>query len=86
MALQRVLDLFGVDLLAAAVDARRAAAQQVDRAVLLDGGQVAGERPALVLHLDERVGRLLGIVVVADGDAARLGEPAHRAGAGLHAT
>ena len=48
---QRELDLFGVDLLAAGVDARRAAAEQADRAVGLDasrsrrGSSSAGRRP-----------------------------------------
>src|SRR5207237_9406073 len=56
-----------------------------DRAVLLDRCQVAWERPALALGLDERAGCLLGVVVVADGDAAGLGDAADRAGAGLHA-
>ncbi len=41
---ERELDLLGVHLLAAGVDARRAAAQEPDRAVGFDGGVVAGDR------------------------------------------
>ena len=84
MGLQRVLDLFGIDLLAPAVDARRATAQEIDRAVLLDGGQVAGERPSPALGLDERPRRLLGVVVVADRDAPGLGQAPDLARSGLH--
>ena len=42
VGLQRLLDLFRIDLLAAGIDAVAAAAQEVDRAVGVHGGVVAG--------------------------------------------
>ena len=54
VALQHGLDLLGVHLLAAGVDAQRAAPEQVDGAVGVDGRHVAGQRPALAVDLDER--------------------------------
>ena len=49
VAQQDGLDLLGVDLLAAGVDADRAAAEHGDRAVVLAAGEVAGDRPALAV-------------------------------------
>ena len=49
VGLQRRLDLLGVDLLAARVDALRAAAEQRHRAVELEAGEVAGHRVALAV-------------------------------------
>ena len=46
VGLQHLLDLFGEHLLAAGVDAHRAAAEQVERAVGADLGPVAGHAPA----------------------------------------
>ena len=51
--LDRHLDLFGVDLLPAGVDAVGAAAEQRDLAVLLDPGEVAGHRVARAVDLEE---------------------------------
>src|SRR5581483_6855282 len=64
VCLERRLDLLGVDLLAAGVDALRAAAQQRHRAVVLEAGVVAGDRVALAVDLDEGCRGLLGILVV----------------------
>ena len=52
VGLERHLDLFGVDLLAAGVDRVGAAAEQGDRAVRLDPGEVAGHRVALAVDLE----------------------------------
>ena len=73
VALERRLDLFGIDLLAARVDALRTAAEQGHRAVELEAGEVAGHRVALAVHLDERGGRLDRVLVVADGHVAAPG-------------
>ena len=54
VALEHRLDLFGEHLLAARVDALRSAAEHGDRAVVLDHGAVAGDRPAHAVELDER--------------------------------
>src|SRR5690606_41673684 len=63
--------------------ALRAAAVHDDGAVLLDGGEVAGEQPAgAVLGGDEGAGGLVGVVVVAERDVAGLGDGAEVAGAG----
>ena len=84
--LQRGLDLFGEDLLAAGVDAHRAAAEQRDRAVGLDRGEVAGHRRSACRRtLDERLRRLLRVLVVAERHVARAGDLADDAGAGLDA-
>ena len=50
--LEHLLDLLGEDLLAAGVDAHRAAAEQGDRAVGLDRRVVAGDRVALAVDLE----------------------------------
>src|SRR5205823_12777694 len=68
----------------AAVDARRAPPEEVDGAVLLDGRQVTRKRPAMPLDFHEGAGGLLGVVVVAEGDATRLGQTTDHARAGLH--
>ena len=82
MHLEHGLDLFGVDLLAAGVDAQRPAPEQVHGAVGVDGGHVAGQRPALAVDLHERARAALGILVVAERHAATSGEPADDAAAG----
>ncbi|CKX19289.1 Uncharacterised protein [Mycobacterium tuberculosis] len=76
MPLQSGLDLFGVDLLAAAVDRHRATTQHGDRAVLLDLGVVPRNGVAHIVNRPERLGRLLLVLVVADGNVALLGERA----------
>ena len=79
--LQHLLDLLGEHLLAARVDAHRPAAEEVDRAVGVDRGEVAGDAPAASVDDAER-GRRLGVVLVvadgqepADGDHADLARP-----------
>ena len=84
VGLQHLLDLLGEHLLAAGVDAHRAAPEQRERAVGLDGGVVAGHRVALALEHDEGGGRLGLVLVVADRLPAAHGHPAGLAGAGLH--
>ena len=80
--LERGLDLLGEDLLAAGVDALRAAAEQRDRAVGLVDRHVAGQRVAHAARAgDEGGGRLLGVLVVLERDVAAAGEPALLAGA-----
>src|SRR5690606_23157718 len=84
VAFQRALDLFGVDLLAAAVDAHRAAAQHRDGAVFLDPRVVAGDRvPDAVVFLERRRG-LHRVVVVTDRDMPLTGQQADLPGAGGH--
>src|SRR3546814_19045397 len=67
VGLDRLLDLLGKDLLAAGVDAHRAAAEHADAVVVLQRGVVAGAGVALAADHDEGAGRLLGVLVVADG-------------------
>ncbi len=66
--LQRLLDLLGVDLLAAGVDADRASAQERDGAVGRHRGVVTGNRPGSPCHLAERCRGLLRVLVVPDRD------------------
>ena len=55
----------------------RAAAEQGDRAVGVDGGEVAGHRPAHAVGIGREGGRGLGLVlVVAERDVAAAGEAA----------
>ena len=82
--LQRRLHLFRVHLLAAGVDAHRAAPEHRDRSVGLDGGEVAGQDPARAVGGDEeRRRRLLVVLVVAERDVAPARQPADHAGPGL---
>ena len=83
MGAHRGLDLFGEDLLAARVDADRTASEEGDAAVRLDGGEVTGHHVAAAVHGDEHIGRLLGVVVVADRDVTCPGDLADDARAGL---
>ncbi len=62
--------------LAAAVDRHRATTQHGDRAVLLDLGVVPRNGVAHIVNRPERLGRLLLVLVVADGNVALLGERA----------
>src|ERR1019366_1081717 len=70
----RGLHLLGEDLLAPRIDGHRSSAQQGDGAVLLDGGEVARHHVALAFDVDEDLGGLDGIVVVADRDVPRSGD------------
>ena len=83
MGLERLLDLLGEHLLAARVDAHRAATEQVDRAVGVDGGEVAGHAPSAAFEVSERLHRLHLVLVVADGQEAADGDHPHLAGPGL---
>ncbi len=74
--LERLLDLLGEDLLAARVDADRAAAEQVDGAVGVDLGEVAGDGVAHAVDHLERPLRLLLVLVVAERVAPAEGEDA----------
>src|SRR5205823_14744330 len=67
-------DFFGIDLLATGVDDDRPPAEQRDRAVALDAREVAGDRPALPVDHEERLGGLLRVLVVADRYVATDGE------------
>src|SRR5580704_6283334 len=68
MRLQRAFDLFGKDLLATGVHARVAAAEQGNRAILLDPRPVAGHRVTPAVHLREHLGGLDRVLVVAERD------------------
>jgi hypothetical protein len=65
VVLQCGLDFFGIDLLAARVDAHRAATEQCHRPVGFDDRGIAGHGIPPAGDLDERGRRLLGILVVA---------------------
>ena len=85
VGLDRALDLLGEDLLAARVDGHRAPAEQRDRAVLLQPGEVAGDGVAGAVRCrHEGLGRLLLVLVVAEGDVAAAGQLADLARPGLH--
>jgi hypothetical protein len=71
---QHGFDLLWVDLLAAGVDAHRAASEQVNRAVGIDRRHVAGQRPTLAVDLHKGSRAALGIVVVPDRHAPGRGE------------
>ena len=83
VGLEHLLDLLGEHLLAAGVDAHRAAAEQGERAVGLDRGVVAGDRVALAVDDEERGRRLLRVLVVADRLWPRDRDPADLARARL---
>ena len=76
------LHLFGEHLLATGVDARRAAAEQRDRAVVLDPGIVAGDRVPAPGDRSEGGRGLLGILVVAERHDAAHRDATDLAGAG----
>ena len=82
VGLQRALDLFGVDLLAAGVHAGVAPAEQGDRAVFLDPGPVAGHRVAPAVR-PRRTSRAVfdRVVVVAERDVPAAGQLAGLPGA-----
>src|SRR5205823_3637900 len=84
VALDRRLDLLGIHLLAAGVDAHRAPPEHEHGAVGLDGGHVAGEHPAHAVDLLEGRRRLHGVVVVTEGDVALEGDATHDTRARLH--
>src|SRR5205823_6295026 len=84
--LEDLLDLLGEHLLAARVDAHRAAPEHAYGAVGLHRGEVAGDRVAGAVDLAERTGRLLGILVVADRARTANREHADLARPRLHVT
>src|SRR5699024_2268156 len=71
---ERLLHLFREDLLAGGVDGARAAAEEDDRAVLVDPGHVAQDRHPYTVDDREGAGRLLRVVVVPQRDMARAGQ------------
>ncbi len=80
VGLEGLLDLLRVHLLAAGVDALRAAPEDGDHALLVDRGHVAEQHPPLAVPLEEGPGGLGGVVVVAERHMSALGDPAHLAG------
>ena len=72
----RSLDLFGEDLLAAGIDGDRIAAQQLDLAVGVPAGPVAGHGVPDPFDDRERPRRLFRITQVAQRYQALLGQPA----------
>ncbi len=72
----RFLDLFDEDLLAAAVDDQRVAAEQDDGAVGSEGAAVARHREAAPVDDGKRLLSALRIVQVAEWDAAGAYDPA----------
>src|ERR1019366_992823 len=80
--LQHLFDLLGVDLLAAAVDARRSPAEQLYRPVVADAHVVTWYRIALPVDGGEHPGAAVRITVVAQGDGAAHGDAADQAGLG----
>src|SRR5581483_1111291 len=70
MGLEDLLDLLGVHLLAAGVDAHRTPAEDAQGAVGVDGRVVTGDRIALAVDHEEGAGRLLLVLVVAEGHPA----------------
>ena len=82
-ALGGLLDLLGEDLLAAGVDDLVAAAEQDQRAVGGDLGEVAGERVAHAVDDPERPRRLLRILEVSDRHEPAGGDHADLVGSGF---
>ena len=83
VALERVLYLFGEDLLATRVDAHRTAAEQGDGAVGFETSEVAGDYVTLAVGSDDKRGRgLFWILVVANGQVATAGEATNLTSAG----
>ncbi len=70
VTLEYRLDLLGEHLFAARVDALRSAPEHRDRAIVFDDRAVARYRPTNTVHLGERRGGLLRVLVVADGHMA----------------
>ena len=77
--LHAFLDFLGEDLLAAGVDARRAAAEQLHRAVGVPASPVADERESPPVDDAEGLGRLLRVFVI--GRCAAFGFFGFRTGA-----
>src|SRR5262249_35661243 len=82
--LDRLLDLLGEDLLAARVDRHRPAAEERDRAVLLDGRVVARDRVPTPVDLAEGLGRLVCVLEVPERDVTADGEMPLLPPPGLH--
>ena len=81
---QDLFHLFGIHLLAAGVDARGASPQQLDAAVDPHPGAIAGRRVADTVDLAEHAHGRVGVVEVAEREAARDREHAVLTGAGHH--
>ena len=75
MGLERGLDLFGEDLLAAGVDCDAVATVQLDHAVGSQPGPVAGHRVANAVDDRVRARGLGGIAEVAEREPPALGQP-----------
>jgi hypothetical protein len=80
---QHLLDFGGEHLLAAGVDDRGQPPEQLDRAVAVRTGPVAGNDVAVLADLEEGLGRLLRIAVVAAREDAAEPEDAEGARHGL---
>src|SRR5690606_8101592 len=84
VGLEDALHLFGEDLLSTGVDAGRAAAEQGDRAVFLEPGEVARHHVAAAIGPGDEGGcGLLRVLVVPDRDVAAAGQAADLAGTRL---
>src|SRR5439155_10089892 len=73
---QDLFDLFGKDLLAARIDALRAATQQADSAVRVDRREISRDDEVLTVDDPERGRRLRIVLVVADWNDSRPGQHA----------
>src|SRR5262249_50451298 len=82
VGLERLLDLFGIDLLAAGVDADAAAAEEHERAVVFDHAPVAGDDVPDAPDRLEGAGGLLRVLVVAEGNRAAVRDEARLAAPG----
>ena len=80
--LQRLLHLFGEDLLAGGVDAGRAASEQADGAVGVDAWRGRRGSTSGAADLPGRPSPIFVVLVVAEGDPAAHGHVADVAGAG----
>lgn len=83
---KEVLDLIGIYLLAAAVDAGMGPADEVYDSVIVHRTHISHFDPGVALHLYMGLRRLLGILPVADGLGTTVGQYAHLPRAGLHET
>src|SRR4051794_3078882 len=84
VGLEHGLDLVGRHLLATAVDRAGTPTEQVHRAVGLDGGEVAGDRPAHAVDHPEGAGGRLVVAVVPDGNRTAVRDHADLPGARWH--
>jgi hypothetical protein len=75
VALDRLFDLLGENLLATRVDAVRSPPVECDRTISIDGRPVAGDGEGLTVELDECPRRRRSILVVANGTGPAGKEP-----------